>query len=84
MDSGSTGSVDADQMSYSEYPDYVPLVRRAFELCDELEEDSQQHGWEQHVLYIGGLYAGPRGCTAVEELRTSAVEEGLDHEVLSG
>ena len=84
MDSGSTGSVDADQMSYSEHPDYVPLVRRAFELCDELEEDSQQRGWEQNVLYIGGPYAGPRGCTAVEELRTSAVEEGLDHEVLSG
>ena len=46
------------RMSYFEHPDYVPLLRRAFELWDELEEDSQQRGWEQLVHYTGGLYAG--------------------------
>ncbi|QRQ64448.1 N-methyl-L-tryptophan oxidase [Corynebacterium kroppenstedtii] len=71
------------RMSYFEHPDYVPLLRRAFELWDELEHDSHQRGWEQLVHYAGGLYAGPPGCTTVEGSRISAVEHGLDHELLS-
>lgn len=36
----------------------------------------------QLVHYTGGLYAGPPGCTTVEGSRISAVEHGLDHELL--
>ncbi|WP_296103642.1 N-methyl-L-tryptophan oxidase [uncultured Corynebacterium sp.] len=71
------------RMSYFEHPDYVPLLQRSFELWDELEEDSQQRGWEQLVHYTGGLYVGPPGCATVEGSRISAVEHGLDHELLS-
>lgn len=71
------------RMSYFEHPDYVPLLARAFELWDELQEDAEERGWEQLVHYTGGLYAGPPGCITVEGSRMSAEEHGLDHEMLS-
>ncbi|WP_417287872.1 FAD-dependent oxidoreductase [Corynebacterium variabile] len=40
------------RMSYMEGDAYVPLLRRAFELWDELEKDADI------VYYVGGLYAG--------------------------
>jgi sarcosine oxidase len=30
------------RLQYHEHPDYVPLLRRAYELWRELEEDSKQ------------------------------------------
>src|SRR3954469_1805169 len=44
------------RMAYYEHPDYVPLLRRAYERWDELEKLSGQK-----LLHItGGLYMGRR------------------------
>src|SRR5215472_516286 len=43
------------RLAYYEHPDYVPLLRRAYELWDELETISGQK-----LLYrTGGVYIGP-------------------------
>ena len=43
------------RLAYYEHPDYVPLLRRAYELWDELEKSSGQK-----LLYLtGGIYMGP-------------------------
>ena len=71
------------RMSYFEHPSYVPLLVRAFELWDELEQDAQRRDYEQIVHYTGGLYAGPPGCMTVEGSRMSAEEHGLEYELLN-
>ena len=44
------------RMAYYEHPDYVPLLRRAYERWEELEKRTGQK-----LLYItGGLYMGHR------------------------
>src|SRR3954467_11045521 len=43
------------RLCYYEHPDYVPLLRRAYELWHELESDSGQK-----LLHMtGGIYMGP-------------------------
>src|SRR5438270_8151593 len=43
------------RLAYYEHPDYVPLLKRAYELWHELEATSGQK-----LLYLsGGLYIGP-------------------------
>src|SRR5256885_4016361 len=43
------------RLAYYEHPDYVPLLRRAYELWDQLEKSSGQK-----LLYLtGGVYMGP-------------------------
>src|SRR5215204_5621131 len=43
------------RLTYYEHPDYVPLLHRAYALCDELEARSGER-----VLYrTGGIYMGP-------------------------
>src|SRR5258705_681964 len=43
------------RLAYYEHPDYVPLLRRAYALWDELEQASGEK-----VLYrTGGIYMGP-------------------------
>lgn len=52
----SLGSSRMIRLAYYEHPDYVPLLRRAYALWDELEAVSGQK-----LLYrTGGLYMGPR------------------------
>lgn len=66
------------RMAYYEHPDYVPLLRRAYELWDELEAISGQK-----LLYrTGGLYMGPRDGEIVGGAIRSAREHQLPHEVL--
>jgi sarcosine oxidase len=49
------------RMAYYEHPDYVPLLRRAYQLWHELEEVSSQK-----LLYLtGGVYIGPETGTVV-------------------
>lgn len=69
------------RMCYYEHPDYVPLLRRAYELWDELAAEAA--GVEGTVFRrTGGVYMGPAGCEAVEGSRRSAELHGLAHEVL--
>src|SRR5438034_2353961 len=66
------------RLSYYEHPDYVPLLRRAWELWRELERASGEHLLTQ----TGGLYAGPPDGQLVAGALESARSHGLGHEVL--
>ncbi|HWE96936.1 MAG TPA: N-methyl-L-tryptophan oxidase [Tepidisphaeraceae bacterium] len=73
----SHGSSRMIRLAYYEHPDYVPLLRRAYELWDELEGVSGQK-----LLYrTGGLYMGPPDGEIVGGAIRSAREHGLAHEV---
>jgi sarcosine oxidase len=66
------------RLAYYEHPDYVPLLRRAYELWRELEQASGQN-----LLHItGGLYLGPPSGELVGGSLNSARKHSLAHEVL--
>jgi sarcosine oxidase len=67
------------RMCYYEHPDYVPLLRRAYELWRELESASG----ERLLFTPGGVYMGREDSDAVAGSRRAAMEHGLTHEVLS-
>src|SRR5436189_6261323 len=66
------------RLSYYEHPDYVPLLRRAWELWRELERASGEHLLTQ----TGGLYAGPPDGQLVAGALESSRRHELEHEVL--
>jgi sarcosine oxidase len=66
--------------AYFEHPDYVPLLRRAWQRWLDLERETGEH-----VLFpTGGLYAGPPGSGIVEGTLRSVRQHGLAHEILEG
>lgn len=66
------------RLAYYEHPDYVPLLRRAYELWDELQAICGQK-----LLYrTGGLYMGPPKGEIVGGSLRAAREHQLPHEVL--
>jgi len=68
------------RLAYYEMPEYVPLLRRAYQLWNELEEQSQQK-----LLYrTGGVYMGPPNGKLLTGAHTSAAEHALNIEALSG
>lgn len=67
------------RLAYYEHPDYVPLLRRAYELWDALEED---HG-EPILRRTGGLYMGIKGERFLQGAIMSAQTHGLAYDVLS-
>jgi sarcosine oxidase len=67
------------RMAYYEHPDYVPLLRRAYELWREVERASGQTLFHE----TGGVYMGPPGGEIVSGTVRAAREHGLPHEVLS-
>ncbi|QOV88501.1 N-methyl-L-tryptophan oxidase [Humisphaera borealis] len=67
------------RMAYYEHPDYVPLLRRAYELWDELESLSGQ----KLLHRTGGIYLGPPDGGLIAGSLASARLHGLAHEVLS-
>lgn len=78
-DRGSShGHTRAIRLAYFEHPDYVPLLRRAFEAWRELD------GRAPRPLYheTGILEAGPEGGELVEGVLASAREHGLEVEPL--
>jgi len=76
---GSSGGLSRIiRLSYYEHPDYVPLLRRAWELWRELERASGEH----LLTETGGLYAGPPDGQLVSGALDSARSHRLDHEVL--
>jgi sarcosine oxidase len=67
------------RLAYYEHPDYVPLLKRAYELWHELEATSGQK-----LLYLsGGLYIGPPDAELVAGSFASARKHGLTHQLLS-
>ena len=65
--------------AYAEAPQYVPIVRRAYERWAELERESGRQLFSQ----TRGLMVGRPDSPLVAGARTSAVEHGLPHEELS-
>lgn len=66
------------RQAYFEDPAYVPLLLRAYELWDQIERES-----DTPLLTItGGLMIGPPDSRTVAGARRSAMEHGLDHEML--
>lgn len=74
------------RQAYFEHPDYVPLLRRAYELWDEvgrLEADAG-HGDETIFHRTGGLYVGPPDGAIVPGSLAAARAHDLPHELLDG
>ncbi|HEX8523267.1 MAG TPA: N-methyl-L-tryptophan oxidase [Tepidisphaeraceae bacterium] len=67
------------RMAYYEHADYVPLLRRAFALWEELERESR----EKLFYKIGGIYMGRPTDPAIAGALASARVHGLPHELLS-
>ena len=65
------------RLAYFEHPDYVPLLRRAYELWRELESESREE-----LLYVTGSIEG--GAGILEGVLRSCAEHDLPHEVLDG
>ena len=63
---------------YFEHPNYVPIVRRAYELWRDLERESGQ----RLLTITGGLMIGPRDGTLVSGVLRSAAAHDIPHETL--
>ena len=66
------------RMAYFEHPDYVPLLRRAYELWEELQHDSNT----QLLYKTGALYIGEPASTLIRGVVRSAEEHALDYDLL--
>jgi sarcosine oxidase len=66
------------RLAYYEHPNYVPLLRRAYELWADLERDCG----EALLRISGGLMIGPPESELVSGARASAEQHGLEHEML--
>lgn len=78
-DRGSShGQTRIIRLSYFEHPDYVPLLRDAYSLWDELSEI-----WGEHLFHRTGLiYFGDPNGVVIQGLLASAREHGLDMQSL--
>lgn len=65
------------RLAYFEHPDYVPLLRRAYELWRELETQAGEQ-----LLHITGIVEG--GDRILDGVLRSCEEHDIAHEVLSG
>lgn len=66
--------------AYFEHPSYVPLVRHAYRLWEELGREVG----ETLLVKTGGLMIGPREGVLVSGAIVSAQRHRLDHELLDG
>ena len=74
----SHGETRIIRMAYFEHPDYVPLLKRAYELWSSLEQEANTR-----LLHLtGGLFVGPAAGDLVSGSRHSAEVHGLPHELL--
>lgn len=72
------GGTRVIRLAYAEHPDYVPLLRRAFERWHELEK-----ALGETILHlVGGLYMGPPDGPFVNGVQRAVREHGLAHELL--
>jgi sarcosine oxidase len=65
------------RLAYFEHPDYVPLLRRAYELWRELEADAGEQ-----LLHVTGIVEG--GDRILDGVLRSCEEHDIRHEVLNG
>jgi sarcosine oxidase len=68
------------RLAYYEHPSYVMLLRRAYELWEEIETIANEK-----LLYItGSIDAGPADSWVFKGSWRSCIEHNLPHEVLTG
>lgn len=67
------------RLAYFEHPNYVPLLRRAYELWRETEKLVG----EQLLFITGGIDAGAEDSRVVQGALAACREHGLPHEVLT-
>src|SRR3954471_3757130 len=67
------------RLAYYEHPNYVPLLRRSYELWDELESLSHQ----KLLHRTGGIYMGPPTGHVVPGATRAARDHRLPHTLLS-
>lgn len=68
------------RLAYYEHPSYVMLLKRAYELWNEIEKRSHEK-----LLYItGSIDAGPADSWVFKGSHQSCIEHDLPHEVLTG
>src|SRR5688572_871353 len=67
------------RLAYFEHPDYVPMLKAAWELWPRIEADA---GTDQLIQVTGGIYLGRRGSAVLQGSLRSAQEHGLDHELM--
>jgi sarcosine oxidase len=76
---GSSGGLSrVIRLAYYEHPDYVPLLKRAWELWRDLERATG----EELLRQTGGVYVGPKDGELVAGSLRSAREHALEHELL--
>ncbi len=68
------------RLAYYEHPSYLPLLRRAYELWRQLEQEAG----EQLLFITGSLDGGPEGSRVFEGSLKSCQQYDLPHEVLNG
>ncbi|WP_393915948.1 N-methyl-L-tryptophan oxidase [Halostreptopolyspora alba] len=74
-----TGDARVIRHTYFERPDYVPLLRRSYELWDSLDREPGNSGL---IIPTGGLMLGRPHSHTVTASRASAERWGLPYEVL--
>jgi len=67
------------RLAYAEHPDYVPLLKRAYALWRELENEAG----EELLIVTGGIDAGAEGSATVEGSLASCAIHDLPHERLT-
>lgn len=78
-DLGSSGGLSRIiRLAYFEHPDYVPMLRAAWEMWPQIEAESNS----QLMLTTGGLYCGRAGSGVLGGSLRSASQHGLPHELL--
>src|SRR6476659_3029563 len=65
------------RLAYFEHPDYVPLLKRAYELWRELEAEA-----DEQLLHVTGIVEG--GDRILDGVLRSCAEHDIRHEVLNG
>src|SRR5574337_1151427 len=65
------------RLGYFEHPDYVPLLRRAYELWRELEQEAGEE-----LLFVTGIVEGGEGI--YEGVLRSCLKHDLPHDVIDG
>ncbi|HUG48861.1 MAG TPA: N-methyl-L-tryptophan oxidase [Candidatus Limnocylindria bacterium] len=78
-DLGSSGGLSRIiRLAYFEHPDYVPMLRAAWELWPQIEAETGA----KLLLQTGGLYCGRLGSGVLDGSLRSARDHGLPHELL--
>ncbi|MEL0289140.1 MAG: FAD-dependent oxidoreductase, partial [Gammaproteobacteria bacterium] len=68
------------RLAYNEHPDYVPLLRRAFELWSDIEVETGQ----RLFVKTGGLDIGPMDGRVVSGALAACRTHNLAHEWMTG